>query len=91
MSEQVVFTKEEVAEIKEALRTGARHAENNCCEKDTIEIDTALDILNSPRPKVTIPLSIVYEIMLTRWDSIEEGEALIKRSLSLSGIEVVDD
>jgi len=45
------LTDQAVETIREALRTGARHAETNCCEKDVIEIDEALDLLDAEPPQ----------------------------------------
>jgi len=82
MSDQVVFTKEEVEKIKDALRS-----DRLWCDIYT----DIISILDSPRHRPKVSLEIVYGLLnLPHADTVEALENAAIRYLNLTGFDVED-
>lgn len=94
MSDQVVFTKEEVEKIKATLRDNEDslcidcHGCDGCAKvicREKKAIQKALSILDSPRPTINIPYSVLSEVL----DAWEAGDSCIN-VLSKFGFNIED-
>ena len=87
MSDQVIFTKEEANQIKEALR---RHELSPDGHKWN-DIREAISIIDSPRPMPKISLETIYGLLnATYGENLNVLEQSAIRYMNLCGFEVED-
>jgi hypothetical protein len=90
MSDQVIFTKEEVEKIRNAVHVVQKTFE--ILKLDTIKqipIE-ALALLDSPRPRPKVKLETVYGLINLHWNNTGELERSAIRYLNLCGFDVED-
>jgi len=91
MSDQVVCTKEEVEKIRNAVYVMQKTFE--VLKLDAIKQipEEVLSLLDSPRPRPKVPLSVLYGIAGNEGvNSVEEWERKTIRYVNLCGFDVED-
>jgi hypothetical protein len=82
MSDQVIFTKDELEKIEQAIRRGMAIKEMYSHRPDFDLYSDAIAILDSPRPRPEVPLEMLHELVIGY--SVAEW----KRIFSKYGIDV---
>ena len=91
MSDQVIFTKEEVEKIRDCLYEGKSLAFSEGANIAEGKIDSGISLLDSPRPMLKISLETIHGLLNTTYgkglDALEQSAI---RYMNLCGFDVKD-